>query len=445
MFDAEYLLLEGVPGSVAWLRGGVVTKAGAVNTSALLSPAFAASPGPNASHTWLGGGATAALYATCCGGRRLVIPLRLSAPGYVPENATAAFAVEVLGAAGGGAAGSVPGGGVVAGLFQEQPGGGTGLEELGSAGGGALGLPALVTRLPARAALADATLFIDTTFAGAGGIRRRAAGAAAPAALGAAADAGGTKAASVALPDGSNVSTAASAANCNDPANPDCANYDPKKDPACQALSPPPLARCNRTVNQAANARASDAATTSTSTTPSIINSGSAYGGGGYGGAGLYGAGCGARPARLATPWLMDTQLQGACLFEPGCEAVRGHGGEYWRTGGPNVRCVERLDCGAPHLRADNLHCGVQVRVRVWLRLRLPLRLRLLLLLRVQRRLREHGLQHAHRHVPARWRHWRRRAAGRHLGAHRRARRLQQDIRVHVRGVHAGARCVWRR
>ena len=105
MFDDEYLLLEGVPGSVAWLRGGVVTKAGAVNTSALLSPAFAASPGPNASHTWLGGGATAALYATCCGGRRLVIPLRLSAPGYVPENATAAFAVEVLGAAGGGAAG----------------------------------------------------------------------------------------------------------------------------------------------------------------------------------------------------------------------------------------------------------------------------------------------------------------------------------------------------
>jgi hypothetical protein len=328
VFDAEYLLLEGVPGSVAWLRGGVVTKAGAVNTSALLSPAFAASPGPNASHTWLGGGATAALYATCCGGRRLVIPLRLSAPGYVPENATAAFAVEVLGAAGGGAAGGVPGGGVVAGLFQEQPDGGTGLEELGSAGGGAPGLPALVTRLPARAALADATLFIDTTFAGAGGIRRRAAGAAAPAALGAAADAGGTKAASVALPDGSNVSTAASAANCNDPANPDCANYDPKKDPACQALSPPPPARCNRTVNQAANARASDAATTSTSTTPSIINSGSAYGGGGYGGAGLYGAGCGARPARLATPWLMDTQLQGACLFKPGCEAVCGHGGE---------------------------------------------------------------------------------------------------------------------
>jgi len=173
VFDDEYLLLEGVPGSVAWLRGGVVTKAGAVNTSALLSPAFAASPGPNASHTWLGGGATAALYATCCGGRRLVIPLRLSAPGYVPENATAAFAVEVLGAAGGGAAGGVPGGGVVAGLFQEQPDGGTGLEELGSAGGGAPGLPALVTRLPARAALADATLFIDTTFAGAGGIRRR--------------------------------------------------------------------------------------------------------------------------------------------------------------------------------------------------------------------------------------------------------------------------------
>jgi len=331
VFDADYLLLEGVPGSVAWLRGGVVTKAGAVNTSALLSPAFAASPAPNASHTWLGGGATAALYATCCGGRRLVVPLRLSAPGYVPATATAAFQVEVLDAAGGGAAGGRPGGGVVAGLFQEQPGGGTGLEELG-AGGGASGLPTLVTRLPRRAALADATLFIDTAFAGAGGIRRRAAGAAPAAALGAAADAGGTKAASVALPDGSNVSTAAGTAACNDPANPDCANYDPKRDPACQALSPPPPARCNRTVNQAANARASDAVATA-STTPSIINSGSAYGGGGYGGAGLYGSGCGARPARLATLQPMGAQGQGACLFLSGgvrqSGPLRDHGGQH--------------------------------------------------------------------------------------------------------------------
>lgn len=268
-----------------------------VDTSALLSPAFASLPDANASSSWLDGGADAALVASCCGGQRLVIPVRLSAPGYAPEVATAAFNASVL-QTWSNMSGKMAGG-VVAGLFQERPGGGGSLEDLMLGGGvpadqanAASAPPELITRVPARAALANATLFIDTTFAGPKWARQRTA-----ASGGGQAEAGGTKAASVDL-SGTGVNTAAS--TCSNPANPDCPNYDPKLDPACQALSPPPPARCNRTVNSAAGAR--EGATTQQ--TGIISGAGSAYSGGGTGGYGYgYGGygygGCAAHSAHL--------------------------------------------------------------------------------------------------------------------------------------------------
>lgn len=285
LIDSTYLLLEGVSATTPWLRtSGAFTKAGVVDTSALLSPAFASLPEANASGSWLDGGADAALVARCCGGQRLVIPVRLNAPGYAPEVATAAFNASVLQT--GSNMSSTTAGGVVAGLFQERPGGGGSLEDLMLGGGvpadqanAASAPPELITRVPARAVLANATLFIDTTFAGPKWARQRAA-----AGGGGQAEAGGTKAASVDL-SGTGVNTAAS--TCSNPANPDCPNYDPKLDPACQALSPPPPARCNRTVNSAAGAR--EGATTQQT---GIINgAGSAYSGGGAGGYGGYGYG----------------------------------------------------------------------------------------------------------------------------------------------------------
>ncbi|KAK9840546.1 hypothetical protein WJX81_000534 [Elliptochloris bilobata] len=288
VIDSSYLLLEGVSASVPWLRPGAFVKAGAVDTGVLLSPAFATLPDANASESWLGGGADAALFATCCGGRRLVIPLRVSAPGYAPEVPSAAFNVSVLVVAPAGARGA----GVAAGLFQERPSGGGSYADLvlGSVADQADEAdtqPALVTHVPGRVVLANTTLFIDTAFAGAGWARRRAANPA-----GDQAEPGGTRAASVALPGGSTVDTAASTAgSCSDPANPDCPNYNPQADPACRALSPPPPARCNRTASTAASARES------ASTTPNIINgAGSAYSGAygsgynGYYGYGYYGA-----------------------------------------------------------------------------------------------------------------------------------------------------------
>lgn len=285
LIDSTYLLLEGVSATTPWLRAsGAFTKAGVVDTSALLSPAFASLPDANASGSWLDGGADGALVAICCGGQRLVIPVRLSAPGYAPEVAIAAFNASVL-QTWSNMTGKTAGG-VVAGLFQERPGGGGSLEDLMLGGGvpadqanAASAPPELITRVPTRAALANATLFIDTTFAGPKWARQRTA-----ASGGGQAEAGGTKAASVDL-SGTGVNTAAS--TCSNPANPDCPNYDPKLDPACQALSPPPPARCNRTVNSAAGAR--EGATTQQ--TGIISGAGSAYSGGGTGGYGGYGYG----------------------------------------------------------------------------------------------------------------------------------------------------------
>ena len=297
VIDSTYLLLEGVAASAPWVRAGAFVKAGAVDTGVLLSPAFATLPDASASGSWLDGGADAALFATCCGGRRLVIPLRVSAPGYAPEVPSAAFNISVLSAPGGGrSAGAAVtrggGGGLVAGLFHERAGAGGSFADL--ALGGERGAaetagapPELITHVPGRVQLTNVTLFIETAF------RTRDAWARRPAANPAAdqGEAGGTRSASVALPGGGTVDTAASTnSGCSDPANSACANYNPQDDPACRQLDPPPPARCNRTANTAASTR-----TTGTdNTTPSIINgAGSAYGGyGGYGGYGNSYFGC---------------------------------------------------------------------------------------------------------------------------------------------------------
>ena len=160
MIDSTYLLLEGVAASAPWLRAGAFMKAGAVDTGVLLSPAFATLPDARASGSWLDGGADAALYATCCGGRRLVIPLRVSAPGYAPEVPSAAFNISVLSAPGGarGAGAAVARGGLVAGLFHERAGAGGSFADLalGGAPGGSKsdGAPAeLITHVPNRVQL----------------------------------------------------------------------------------------------------------------------------------------------------------------------------------------------------------------------------------------------------------------------------------------------------
>ena len=306
VIDSAYILLEGVAASAPWLRAGAFMKAGAVDTGVLLSPAFATVPDASASGSWLDGGADAALFATCCGGRRLVIPLRVRAPGYAPEVPSAAFNISVVSAPGGGrpmgaAVTRGGGGGLVAGLFHERgaPGGSFADLALGGERGvaDAAGAPAeLITHVPGRVQLANVTLFIETAF------RARDARARRPAADPAAeqGEAGGTRSASVALPGGGMVDTAAStASSCSDPANPACANYNPQDDPACRQLDPPPPARCNRTANTAASTRA----TGTDSTTPSIINgAGSAYGGyGGYGGYGNSYFGCSPVLATAAT------------------------------------------------------------------------------------------------------------------------------------------------
>ena len=314
VIDSTYLLLEGVAASAPWLRTGAYVKAGTVDTGMLLSPAFATLPDADASGSWLGGGADAALFATCCGGRRLVIPVRVSAPGYAPEVPSAAFNVTVLlapsGARGAGAAGGKAGaGGVVAGLFHERGGAGGSFADSalggGQGGAGAEGAPPeLITHVPGRVQLTNTTLFIDTAFARGAWARRPAAGPAADQG-----EAGGTRSASVALPDGGTVDTAASTSSgCSDPSNPNCANYNPLDDPACRQLDPPPPARCNRTVSTAASARAAD------TTTPGIISgAGSAYGGG-YGG-GYYNGYYGCFPAPPRPQLCLAELCATLCLF----------------------------------------------------------------------------------------------------------------------------------
>lgn len=229
MIDSTYLLLEGVAASAPWLRAGAFVKAGAVDTGVLLSPAFATLPDASASGSWLDGGADAALFATCCGGRRLAIPVHVSAPGYAPEVPSAAFNISVLSAPGGGRARG-GGGGLVAGLFHERAGAGGSFADLALGGergaADAAGAPPeLITHVPGRVPLTNITLFIETAF------RARDAWARRPAAnpAGDQGEAGGTRSASVALPDGGTVDTAASTnSGCSDPANPACANYNPQ-------------------------------------------------------------------------------------------------------------------------------------------------------------------------------------------------------------------------